>query len=69
MKKLNVFIVFFLLIFISCINNTPNENIKTSIEPKEFQKIIKKAIIMNAHIQNNKQYSLIDKDTIMENHL
>ena len=60
MKKLTLFVVVFLLV--SCINNTPNDSIKTSIKADEFQKIIKKTLLINSHIQNNKKYSMIDKD-------
>tara|TARA_B100001057_G_scaffold414050_1_gene430923 strand:+ start:536 stop:1099 length:564 start_codon:yes stop_codon:yes gene_type:complete len=62
MKILNLFIIFLLLI--SCINKTPNDSIETTIQPDEFQIIIKKVLLMNAHIQNNKKYSMIDKDSI-----
>lgn len=62
MKKLTLFVVVFLLV--SCINNTPNDSIKTSIKANEFQKIIKKTLLINSHIQNNRMYSMIDKDSV-----
>ena len=62
MKKLKLYSILFFLI--SCVNSTTNNNFETKIQPHEFQKIIKKVLLMNAHLQNNRKYSIINKDSI-----
>ena len=61
-------IIWIIIIFISlnsCIQETPNTGIKnTPIPPKEFQTIIKKTWLMNAHVFNNKKQTLLPKDSV-----
>ena len=61
-------IISIVIIFISlnsCIQETPNTGIEnTPIPPKEFQTIIKKTWLMNAHVFNNKKQTLLPRDSV-----
>ena len=59
-----VIIVFGLLIN-SCVDEkTDNYINESSISDKEFQEIIKKIWLANAHIYNNKKFTLIPRDSL-----
>ena len=64
MKKLTIIILFGLLIN-SCVDEkTDNYINESSISNKEFQEIIKKIWLANAHIYNNKKFTLIPRDSL-----
>ena len=64
MKKL-ISILIILITLNACIQEVPKNNIKSSpIPPKEFQTIIKKTWLMNAHVFNNKKQTLLPKDSV-----
>ena len=64
MKKLIVIILFGLIIN-SCVDEkTDNYINESSISNKEFQEIIKKIWLANAHIYNNKKFTLIPRDSL-----
>lgn len=64
MKKLTVIILFGLIIN-SCVDEkTDNYINESSISNKEFQEIIKKIWLANAHIYNNKKFTLIPRDSL-----
>mgnify|MGYP001171643543 CR=1 FL=1 len=64
MKKLAVIIVIGLLIN-SCVDEKTDDYItESSISNQEFQEIIKKIWLANAHIYNNKKFTLIPRDSL-----
>jgi len=60
------FKIFILLITVtSCLEETPKDNIKyPPIKEKEFQTIIKKIWLVNAHLYNNKKFTQIPRDSV-----
>ena len=60
------FKIFILLITVtSCLDETPKDNIKyPPIKEKEFQTIIKKIWLVNAHLYNNKKFTQIPRDSV-----
>lgn len=65
MKKLAL-ILLSISILSSCISENPNEKAIPKISPSDFQSIIKKVWLLNAHVQNNNKYSLIHRDSISQ---
>lgn len=63
MRKL-VLLSLILITTFSCMNKNPYDGIESPISPKEFQLLIKDVGLMNAHLQNSKKYSLINRDSI-----
>ena len=64
MKKLILSFICFTFLT-ACIDENPTlSSPKTPISPKEFQYLIKEIWLMNAHIYNNKKYTLLPKDSI-----
>jgi|TARA_B100001094_G_C18140887_1_gene777805 hypothetical protein len=64
LKKLAVIIVIGLLIN-SCVDEKTDDYItESSISNQEFQEIIKKIWLANAHIYNNKKFTLIPRDSL-----
>ena len=60
------FKIFILLITVtSCLEEKPKDNIKyPPIKEKEFQTIIKKIWVVNAHLYNNKKFTQIPRDSV-----
>ena len=60
------FKIFILLIAVtSCLEEKPNDNIKhPPIKVKEFQTLIKKIWLVNAHLYNNKKFTQIPRDSV-----
>lgn len=60
------FKIFILLITVtSCLEEKPKDNIKyPPIKEKEFQTIIKKIWLVNAHLYNNKKFTQIPRDSV-----
>jgi len=60
------FKIFILLIAItSCLEEKPKDNIKyPPIKVKEFQTLIKKIWLVNAHLYNNKKFTQIPRDSV-----
>jgi hypothetical protein len=60
------FKIFFLLIAAtSCLEEKPKDNIKyPPIKEKEFQTLIKKIWLVNAHLYNNKKFTQIPRDSV-----
>lgn len=60
------FKIFILLIAVtSCLEEKPKDNIKDPpIKAKEFQTIIKKIWLVNAHLYNNKKFTQIPRDSV-----
>ena len=60
------FKIFILLIAVtSCLEEKPNDNIKNPpIKVKEFQTLIKKIWLVNAHLYNNKKFTQIPRDSV-----
>lgn len=60
------FKIFILLIAVtSCLEEKPKDNIKyPPIKEKEFQTIIKKIWLVNAHLYNNKKFTQIPRDSV-----
>lgn len=64
MKKLTVIFGLGLLIY-SCVDEKADNYInESSISNQEFQEIIKKNLLANAHIYNNKKFTLIPRDSL-----
>ena len=58
-------IILFGLLINSCVDEkTDNYINESSISNKEFQEIIKKIWLANAHIYNNKKFTLIPRDSL-----
>ena len=60
------FKIFILLIAVtSCLEEKPKDNIKyPPIKVKEFQTLIKKIWLVNAHLYNNKKFTKIPRDSV-----
>lgn len=60
------FKIFILLIAVtSCLEEKPKDNIKfPPIKVKEFQTLIKKIWLVNAHLYNNKKFTQIPRDSV-----
>ena len=60
------FKIFILLIAVtSCLEEKPKNNIKyPPIKEKEFQILIKKIWLVNAHLYNNKKFTQIPRDSV-----
>mgnify|MGYP003687996051 FL=1 len=60
------FKIFILLIAVtSCLEEKPKDNIKyPPIKEKEFQILIKKIWLVNAHLYNNKKFTQIPRDSV-----
>lgn len=60
------FKIFFLLITVTgCLEEKPKDNIKyPPIKEKEFQTLIKKIWLVNAHLYNNKKFTQIPRDSV-----
>lgn len=60
------FKIFILLITVtSCLEEKPKDNIKyPTIKAKEFQTLIKKIWLVNAHLYNNKKFTQIPRDSV-----
>tara|TARA_B100000780_G_C20938867_1_gene374414 strand:- start:10 stop:519 length:510 start_codon:yes stop_codon:yes gene_type:complete len=58
--------IFILLIALSsCLEEKPKDNIKSPpIKEKEFQTLIKKIWLVNAHLYNNKKFTQIPRDSV-----
>ena len=58
--------IFILLIAVtSCLEEKPKDNIRHSpIKVKEFQTLIKKIWLVNAHLYNNKKFTQIPRDSV-----
>ena len=58
--------IFVLLIALSsCLEEKPKDNIKSPpIKEKEFQTLIKKIWLVNAHLYNNKKFTQIPRDSV-----
>jgi hypothetical protein len=65
MKK-SAFILLSIFIFNSCISENSNKKVIPEISPRDFQLIIKQVWLLNAHVQNNNKYSLVNKDSISQ---
>ena len=62
-KYFKIFI--FLITVTSCLEEKPKVNIKyTPIQEKEFQILIKKIWLVNAHLYNNKKFTQIPIDSV-----
>jgi len=62
-KYFKIFI--FLIAVTSCLEEKPKDNIKyTPIKEKEFQILIKKIWLVNAHLYNNKKFTQIPIDSV-----
>ena len=62
-KHFKIFIL--LITATSCLDETPKDNIKyPPIKEKEFQTIIKKIWLVNAHLYNNKKFTQIPRDSV-----
>ncbi|MDG1689373.1 MAG: DUF4296 domain-containing protein [Flavobacteriales bacterium] len=60
------FKIFILLISVtSCLEEKPKDNIKyPPIKEREFQTLIKKIWLVNAHLYNNKKFTQIPRDSV-----
>ena len=64
MKKFTIVIVLGLLLN-SCVDEKTDDYItESSISNQEFQEIIKKIWLANAHVYNNKKFTLIPRDSL-----
>ena len=62
-KYFKIFI--FLITVTSCLEEKPKDNIKyPPIKEKEFQTLIKKIWLVNAHLYNNKKFTQIPRDSV-----
>lgn len=62
-KNFKIFILF--IAAISCLEEKPKDNIKyPPIKEKEFQTLIKKIWLVNAHLYNNKKFTQISRDSV-----
>lgn len=58
-------ILILLIAVTSCLDEKPEDNIKNpTIKEKEFQALIKKIWLVNAHLYNNKKFTEIPKDSV-----
>ena len=58
-------ILILLIAVTSCLDEKPEDNIKNPpIKEKEFQALIKKIWLVNAHLYNNKKFTEIPKDSV-----
>tara|TARA_B100000768_G_scaffold181125_1_gene202961 strand:+ start:243 stop:611 length:369 start_codon:yes stop_codon:yes gene_type:complete len=58
-------ILILLIAVTSCLDEKPKDNIKNPpIKEKEFQALIKKIWLVNAHLYNNKKFTEIPKDSV-----
>ena len=58
-------ILILLIAVTSCLDEKPKDNIKNpTIKEKEFQALIKKIWLVNAHLYNNKKFTEIPKDSV-----
>ena len=58
-------ILILLIAVTSCLDEKPEDNIKNPpIKEKEFQTLIKKIWLVNAHLYNNKKFTEIPKDSV-----
>ena len=64
MKKFTIVIILGLLLN-SCVDEKTDDYItESSISNQEFQEIIKKIWLANAHVYNNKKFTLIPRDSL-----
>ncbi len=62
-KYFKIFILY--IVVTSCLEEKPKENIKyPPIKEKEFQTLIKKIWLVNAHLYNNKKFTQIPRDSV-----
>ena len=58
-------ILILLIAVTSCLEEKPEDNIKNPpIKEKEFQALIKKIWLVNAHLYNNKKFTQIPRDSV-----
>ena len=64
MRKL-IYIFIFNLLISGCVNEKTTDHVsKNNISDKDFQNIIKNIWLTNAHIFNNKKFTLIPRDKL-----